>query len=102
MTIGTIGGSKSTYYKQIDGKKLDRSALRSAKRGQAGERDGRLSKADAKRVAKKLVDGGKYTQAERATAAMIRKVGNLTAPGARELDHDIRSAGQLNKSVARR
>jgi hypothetical protein len=93
MTIPTIGGK--SFYKQIDGKKYDGKALRSAKRGQAGERDGRLSKADAKRVAKKLVDGNAYTKTERATAAMIRKLGNLTGAGARELDHQIRSAGQL-------
>jgi len=90
--LPTIGGK--SFYKQIDGVKLDGAALRSAKRAQAGERDGRISKKDATRIAKKLTDGNAYTKAERATAAMIRKLGNLTGAGARELDHQIRSAGQ--------
>ena len=91
---GVIGGSKNTFYKQIDGQKYDRSALRSAKRSQQGPRDGRISKADVLRLAKKLVDGGKYTNIEKATAALIRKDGNLTPAAYKALDHAVRSAGQ--------
>jgi hypothetical protein len=98
MTIGKIGGS--SYYKTIKAKKYDAPALRTAKRAEAGERDGRISKGDAKRVASKLVDQKQYTVRERRTAALIRKEGNLTAAGARELDHEIRRAGQLHKAPA--
>ena len=52
----------------------------------------------ADHLKKKLVDGNSYTKAERATAAMIRKLGNLTGAGARELDHQIRSAGQTRSN----
>ena len=49
MAIGKVTGS--SYYKQVNGKQLDRKALKSAKRAAAGERDGRISKSEAKTVA---------------------------------------------------
>jgi len=94
MSIGKVFNGTS-YYKQIDNQTFDRSALRKTKRAMSGERDGRVSKTDAKRVAKSLVDGGSYTKTERRTAALIRKEANITAAGRKQLDHDIRSAGQL-------
>jgi OOP family OmpA-OmpF porin len=100
MAIGKLAGS--SYYKQSHGRLFDRDALKATKRALAGKGDGRVSKADADRIAKKLTDGGKLTDVEKATVRKIRRDANLTAAGNKELGHDLRSAGQLHKKTPNR
>lgn len=61
-----------TYYKVIEGKKYDRQMLEIADAATAGQGDGRISLADAKRLIQAVLDGGRYTDVEKDTMAYIR------------------------------
>mmetsp|Transcript_30304 Transcript_30304/g.50158 ORF Transcript_30304/g.50158 Transcript_30304/m.50158 type:complete len:129 (+) Transcript_30304:21-407(+) len=59
------------YYETIDGVKYDAAALGAAREAVAGEGDGRVSKADAKAIIAKLLDGDGVTAIEYRTAFKI-------------------------------
>ena len=54
-----------SYYKTIDGKKMDGAIIDAADEAVKG--DGRISKADAEKILKFSKDGGKITDIERTT-----------------------------------
>lgn len=66
-----IGKLKPTYYKTVDGKKMDGAILDEAARAVKGSGDGRISKADATKIFKVSKDGGKITEAEIITLAYV-------------------------------
>lgn len=61
-----------SYYKVINGEKYDREMLAIAEETTSGRGDGRISLADARRLIAAVVDGGRYTDVEKATMAYIR------------------------------
>jgi len=61
-----------TYYKVIDGKKYDKQMIEIAEATTAGQGDGRISLADAKKLIVAVTDGGRYTDTEKDTMAYIR------------------------------
>lgn len=62
-----------SYYREIDGKKYDRSLLETAEELVEGAGDGRLSKADAEQLLAKVKDGDSYTDIEKDTVKYIRE-----------------------------
>lgn len=71
--FGIVPAMSETYYKVIDGKKYDKQMLEIAEATTAGQGDGRISLADAKRLIGAVVDGGRYTDTEKDTMAYIRE-----------------------------
>jgi hypothetical protein len=61
-----------SYYIEINGKKYDKDLIETAKKAVAGRGDGRISKADAEVLLKKVKDGNKYTEIEKETMEYIR------------------------------
>jgi hypothetical protein len=99
MSIGSLKGT--SYYKQSNGSKFDRDALKSAKRALSGERDGRISKKDASQIASRLNDHGGLTPTEKKTAAKVRRQ-NMTDAGRAQLKHELLSAAALRRELVRR
>jgi hypothetical protein len=102
MAIGQMKLAGSSYYKQIDGKKYDRKALQIAK---TFNKKGGISLKQQGNVASAVLDGaskkkgGKLTQIERDTVALIRKEAYLRG-GGEHLERRMRSAGQLRRHAA--
>jgi hypothetical protein len=67
-----------SYYKVVEGKKLDARLLDIADKVIAGEGDGRISLADAQELLEAVKDGGTYTEVEKETMEHIRKNYNWT------------------------
>ncbi|MFM9837581.1 MAG: hypothetical protein ACKVOQ_04910 [Cyclobacteriaceae bacterium] len=61
-----------SYYKTIDGKKMDGNLLEMAEDAIAGIGDGRISKKDAEAMIKSVMDAGDYTDVEKDTMEYIR------------------------------
>lgn len=61
-----------SYYKEIDGKKYDGELLELAEKLVAGKGDGRISEDDARLMLKKVKDGDKYTDIEKASMEYVR------------------------------
>ena len=61
-----------SYYKTIDGKKMDSRLLEMAEKSIQGAGDGRISKADAEAIIQAVNDGGEYTDVEKNTMEYIR------------------------------
>ena len=61
-----------SYYKTIDGKKMDAKLIEMAEKAVKGQGDGRISVEDAEVLAKSVKDGGTYTDVEKETMAYIR------------------------------
>ena len=69
---------KTSYYKQIDGKRYDRSLLLLADNLIKGRGDGRISEADMEKLIVSAMDGNKITDCERNTLMFISKQYNTT------------------------
>ena len=61
-----------SYYKVVNGKKLDGRILEMADIAVSGEGDGRISKKDAEGLIVAVKDGGIYTEVEKDTMEFIR------------------------------
>ena len=61
-----------SYYKNVNGKNLDGHLLDMADKAVEGEGDGRISRKDAESLIAAVVDGGAYTDIEKATMEHIR------------------------------
>ena len=61
-----------SYYKIIDGKKMDGHLLEMASKMVQGQGDGRISQEDAEKLLRGVTDGGKYTDIEKETMEYIR------------------------------
>ena len=60
-----------SYYKTINGKKLDGNLLSIAEEAVIGVGDGRISKSDAEAILSAVKDGGEYTDIEKDTMEYI-------------------------------
>lgn len=69
---------KTSYYKQIDGKRYDRSLLLLADNLIKGRGDGRISEADMEKLIVSAMDGNKITECEKNTLKFISKQYNTT------------------------
>ena len=69
---------KTSYYKQIDGRRYDRSLLLLADNLIKGRGDGRISEADMEKLIVSAMDGNKITDCERNTLMFISKQYNTT------------------------
>lgn len=67
-----------SYYKTIDGKKMDGHLLEMAEEAVKGAGDGRISRADAEIILNAVKDGGDYTEVEKDTMEYIRDNFNWT------------------------
>ena len=96
----------SSYYKQINNVKYDRNVLAMAEELQQGQGDGRISKADAKKLSAAVYDGfngnSVRTGTEDKTVARIYKTANFTPAGRDTFEHANRSAGAKNGWATRR
>lgn len=63
----------ASYYKTIDGVKMDRGLLEAADKAVAGRGDGRISKTDAESLLAAVKDGDTYSEVEKATVKYIRE-----------------------------
>ena len=63
----------ASYYKTIDGVKMDKALLDCADTCVAGRGDGRISMADAETLLAEVKDGNSYTDVEKATVKHIRE-----------------------------
>ncbi len=63
----------ASYYKTINGIKMDKGLLDAADEAVAGKGDGRISKADAAKLLEQVKDGDSYTDIEKATIKYIRE-----------------------------
>jgi hypothetical protein len=61
-----------SYYRTIDGKKMDDVLLTMAEDAIKGAGDGRISRADAEALISRVTDGSSYTEVEKATMEYIR------------------------------
>jgi hypothetical protein len=61
-----------SYYKTIDGKKMDGHLLDLANKAVNGQGDGRISMDDSKLLLNAVTDGGIYTDVEKETMEYIR------------------------------
>ena len=98
-TVAKQAYTGHSFYVEKNGKKFDRSVLRSAVRAEGGPGDGRISAKDATRIAKKLNDGGKLTEAEKNTVRTIRDGFNLTPKGRATLAHLDLSAAATRREA---
>ena len=62
-----------SYYKTIDGKKMDGAIIDAADVAVKGSGDGRISKADAEKILKVSKDGGKITDVEKTTLLHVHQ-----------------------------
>ena len=62
----------ASYYKTIDGVKMDRELLDMADQAIAGRGDGRISRNDAETLLVAVKDGDSYTAVEKDTMSYIR------------------------------
>ena len=90
----------ANYYVQIDGKKYDRALLDAAQEATQKPRDGRISVADATKLANLALDakrgqGENYTAIERDTVARIRENTKWTAAADRAFLERIPDAPSL-------
>lgn len=69
---------KTSYYKQIDGTRYDRSLLLLADNLVKGQGDGRISEADMKKIVLSAMDGNRITECEKNTLEFISKQYNTT------------------------
>ena len=69
---------KTSYYKQIDGRRYDRSILLLADNLVKGQGDGRISEADMKKLVLSAMDGNRITECEKSTLEFISKQYNTT------------------------
>jgi hypothetical protein len=87
----------SSYYKQINNVKYDRNVLEMAANLQAGQGDGRISKADAKKLSAAVYDGfagnSVRTNTEDKTVRRVYDSANFTEAGRDTFEHANRSAG---------
>ncbi len=67
-----------SYYKIVDGKKMDGHLLDMAAKVVEGQGDGRISKEDCDVLLKAVTDGGVYTETEKVTMEYIRQNFNWT------------------------
>ncbi len=65
-----------SYYKTLDGKKLDGRLLEMAEEAVKGDGDGRISKADAQMIIGAVRDGGAYTDVEKDTMESFAIISN--------------------------
>jgi hypothetical protein len=61
-----------SYYKTVNGQKMDGYLLTMADKAVQGAGDGRVSRKDAEAIIKVVKDGGSYTEVEKATMEYIR------------------------------
>jgi hypothetical protein len=61
-----------SYYKMVDGKKMDGRLLEMAEEAIQGAGDGRISQEDAEELMQVVRDGGSYTDVEKDTMEYIR------------------------------
>ena len=61
-----------SYYKTINGVKMDKEILDLADKAVAGQGDGRISLADAEGLFAAVKDGNTYTEIEQATMKYVR------------------------------
>jgi len=61
-----------SYYKLVNGVKMDGHILDMAEKAIAGEGDGRISRQDAEAIFAAVHDGGEYTDVEKNTMEYIR------------------------------
>lgn len=61
-----------SYYKLVNGVKMDGRLLDMAEKAISGEGDGRISRLDAEALFAAVQDGGEYTDVEKATMEYIR------------------------------
>ena len=61
-----------SYYKIVEGKKMDGHLLDLANKVVQGQGDGRISKEDGEVLLKAVTDGGVYTEVEKETMDYIR------------------------------
>jgi len=95
----------SSYYKQINNVKYDRNVLEMAANLQAGQGDGRISKADAKALSSAVYDGfnaSVRTGTEDKTVRKVYDTANFTPAGRDTFEHANRSAGAKNGWKTRR
>lgn len=96
----------SSYYKQINNVKYDRSTLEMATKLQAGQGDGRISKDDAQKLSASVYDGfnanSVRTSTEDKTVRRIYNTANFTPAGRDSFEHANRSAGAKNGWKTRR
>ena len=62
-----------SYYKEIDGKKMDGKLVEAAEGFIQGAGDGRISKGDAESLLTMVKDGNSYTDVEKDTMSYIRE-----------------------------
>jgi hypothetical protein len=62
-----------SYYKTINGKKMDGAIIAAADEAVSGSRDGRISKADAGKILKVSKDAGQITDVEKTTLTYVHK-----------------------------
>ena len=96
----------SSYYKQINNVKYDRSTLEMATKLQAGQGDGRISKDDAQKLSASIYDGfngnSVRTSTEDKTVRKVYNTANFTPAGRDTFEHANRSAGAKNGWKTRR
>ncbi len=96
----------TSYYKQINNVKYDRSVLELADQLQAGQGDGRISKDDAKKLSAAVYDGfngsSVRTKTEDKTVRRIYNTANFTPAGRDTFEKANRSAGAKNGWATRR
>jgi hypothetical protein len=85
----------SSYYKQINGVKYDRSLYEAAAQMVAGERDGRIGAEDGKKLAAMRYDGPGSTPTETRTMAKIKRDFNVTDAGSEAMSTTSRSLSHL-------
>ncbi len=61
-----------SYYKSVDGVKMDGTLLELAEKAIAGAGDGRISQKDAESLLAAVQDAGNYTDVEKETMKYIR------------------------------
>lgn len=76
------------------GNNLDRAMLEKAAELQAGQGDGRISKADAEELHEKVYDAGVRTETEDRTVRKVYREANFTPAGRDRFEQLNRSAGQ--------
>lgn len=78
------------YYKTIDGVKYDGEVLELADKLTSGAGDGRLSKEDAAQLLEAVMDGGSYTDIEKASMKYVRENYKWTEAGDEFFRDEIR------------
>jgi hypothetical protein len=87
----------TSYYKVKNGQKFDAELLATAKRLQAGRRDGRISEADAPALAAEVNDMNVKTRVEKRTVNSLRQTDNFTPAGRKAFNDAIRNTPEGNE-----